>query len=150
MGDNLRNELSNRSNNREPLTDDNGEGTKRSLGVNSIQQKRPRFSTPESLQTFVREKQHDQQARGRAMQTQTAVTPASPADELSTLLPNAKGALVCCNIIGGNISNEQKQFNEAIFNVMEALTAKVKGVEDGEATMKNDAAHISPRHMATP
>ncbi len=145
--DNLRNELSNRNNSRAPLTDDNGEGAKRSLWVHNIQQKRPRFSTPESLQTFVRE--------GTMQTSQTAVTPAPPSDELSTLLSSAKGALVRCNI--ANISNEQKQFNEAIFNVMETLAAKVKRAE-GNKVMKTrdvsnrstDADHVSPRHMATP
>ena len=172
--DKLRNELSARSNNRAPTTDDGktidggDKGVKRSLVGQDVRNvaltqeegagiaKRPRFSTPESLQTFVREKQHEQ-AGGRTMQTQTAVTPA-PSDELSTLLSNAKNALVCCNIASGT-SNEQKQFNEAIFNVMEALAAKVKDAEGNKVTKKSDvsnssagSAHVSPRQttMATP
>ena len=83
---------------------------------------RPRFSSPEALQNFVKRKQEEQGAEGKRQSVQ--VKEKQNQNELDTLLTEAKSELVCCNSSGG-ISNEQKQYNEAIYNIMEALTAKV-------------------------
>ena len=81
---------------------------------------RPQFSSPEALQNFVKRKQGEQVAERQSVQVQKTQNQ----NELGTLLSTAKSALVCCNS-SGMISTEQKQYNEAIYNMMEALTAKV-------------------------
>ena len=89
---------------------------------------RPQFSSPESLQRFVTSKQNQQVEAGMGMRlngTESSPNLGVEQDELSTLLLDAKSALVKCNSSGGGISTEQKQFNESIYNVMEALTTKV-------------------------
>lgn len=83
---------------------------------------RPQFSSPEALQNFVKRKQEEQVAEGKRQSPQ--VQKKQNQNELGALLSTAKSALVCCNTSGG-ISSEQKQYNEAIYNMMEALTAKV-------------------------
>lgn len=80
---------------------------------------RPQFSSPEVLQNFVKRKQEEQIA-----ERQFPLVQKKHQNELDTLLSTAKSALVCCNS-SGRISTEQKQYNEAIYNIMEALTAKV-------------------------
>ena len=81
---------------------------------------RPLFSSPEVLQNFVKRKQEEQGAEKQSPQVQKKENQ----NELDALLSTAKSSLVCCNSSGG-ISTEQKQYNEAIYNMMEALTAKV-------------------------
>mmetsp|Transcript_14740 Transcript_14740/g.26741 ORF Transcript_14740/g.26741 Transcript_14740/m.26741 type:complete len:383 (-) Transcript_14740:107-1255(-) len=123
--------------------------------------KRPLFSTPESLQSFVR-RRHDEQTGDtphdevRIVLAATAEKGCEHQNEFSTLLSAAKSALVGCNS-AGCISKEQKQFNEAIYTVVEALTAKSKS-SDGKDTKDNDTsttemspAHGNPRQkMVTP
>ena len=90
---------------------------------------RPQFSSPEALQNFVKRKQGEQVAERQSVQVQKTQNQ----NELGTLLSTAKSALVCCNS-SGKISAEQKQYNEAIYNMMEALTAKVNSkVNSGTA-----------------
>lgn len=108
--------------------------------------KRPRFSTPESLRTFVRARQ-DGQIGGSARHAHGNVTSSVNADgegggeqELSALLSAAKSALVRC-ISAGGVSEEQRQFNESIYNAVEALTAKqqLDGGEKNSASARSDA-----------
>ena len=83
---------------------------------------RPQFSSPKALQNFVKRKQEEQVAEGKSQLPQ--VQKQHNQNELDALLSTAKSRLVCCNS-SGMISTEQKQYNEAIYNMMEALTATV-------------------------
>lgn len=122
-------DLIHENNNLTPAADgcnfDYGEyGTSTPSAINAS---RPRYSSsPESLQKFVKQKQD---VSGGAQRLPPSWSkPKANGDqsfELSTLLSTAKSALVRCNSVGGSSSAEQKQFNEAIYNVMEVLTAKV-------------------------
>jgi len=90
---------------------------------------RPQFSSPEALQSFVKRKQEEQGAEKQLPLVQKKHSQ----NELDALLSTAKSALVHCNGSGG-ISAEQKQYNEAIYNLMEALTTKVNSkVNSGTA-----------------
>jgi len=97
---------------------------------------RPQFSSPESLQRFVTSKQNEQVEAGMGIRLKTVTESRTnlgvEQDELPTLLLAAKSALVKCNSSG--ISTEQKQFNESIYNVMEALTTKVINQVDQTST----------------
>ncbi|KAL7537578.1 hypothetical protein ACHAWF_005823 [Thalassiosira exigua] len=120
--------------------------------------KRPRFSTPESLQTFVRRGQDEQTKstpRKARLSIEEDVGGHQDKDELNKLLSTAKSKLVLCNITGG-ISREQKQFNEAIYHVIESLVAKHNstGRSDGKTdvhTNNLDPEHVNERRtMVTP
>lgn len=96
---------------------------------------RPQFLNPEVLQNFVKRKQEEQVAESQLPQVQKK----DNKNELDTLLSEAKSRLVCCNS-SGRISTEQKQYNEAIYNIMEALTAKVNsGTADKQPHTTNTA-----------
>ena len=121
----------------------------------AINTSKPRYSSsPESLQKFVKQKQD---LSGGAKQLPPSWSkPKANGDQsfkLSTLLSTAKSALVRCNSAGGSSSTEQKQFNEAIYNVMEVLTAKVNSqVSHSQTTNVTNTStvftgHVDPRQV---
>ena len=115
---------------------------------------RLQFSSPEALQNFVKRKQEEQVAEEKRQSPQ--VQQKQNQNELNAQLSTAKSALVCCNS-SGMISAEQKQYNEAIYNLMEALTAKVNSsTADKQPHTTNTAGTPSPsrvdqsQNMVTP
>ena len=114
---------------------------------------RPQFSSPKALQRFVTNKQNEQVEAG--MGTRLNVTESSPnmgdeQNELATLLLAAKSALVKCNSSGGGISTEQKQFNESLYNVIEALTAKIINLSSGHDVDQTSTTNANSANLTAP
>lgn len=164
----LRNELKSKipivrqGNDSVPPEDDNDVlGGKRTLNFHygdhaatapSQSSKRPCFSNPESMQAFVRMSQEKQmgdqnaeEGEGKMMMEEMEGSSSS----ISSLLTTAKSLMVDC-ISDGSISPQQKKFNEAMYNVIEAIAAEMgrrdlmKAGSSAAATQHPSVAHVSP------
>ena len=102
--------------------------------------KRPCFSGPESMQTFVRMSQEKQMGGQHAVEGKGKTTEGS--SSISSLLITAKSAMVNC-LSDGSISQQQKDFNKAIYGVVEAIAA-AEMVESRDMTTGSVVAHVTP------
>ncbi|KAL7444908.1 hypothetical protein ACHAXM_009630 [Skeletonema potamos] len=125
-----------------PLNFHDGDQTSPAAATTTPSQssKRPCFSNPESMQAFVRMSQEkqmgDRNDEKEGEGTMMEVGRSSPI--ISSLLTTAKSAMVHC-IGDRNISLQQNKFNEAMYNVVEAIATEM-GSRDMRATQYPSAA----------
>jgi hypothetical protein len=133
-------------------SDDESDEPKKSPAANTHtpsqnSSKRPCFSDPESMQAFVRMSQEEKMGGLKSDSTEDEHMGQSTIGrhrDISSLLTTAKSALVSCNC-EGSTSAQQMEFNEAIYNVIEAVASKLDSKDAvAERHSTSVAARVTP------